>query len=146
MPRGSRLDGERLCGDMIVADRSEAKSQRLARVEHEIVRELSELIREELKDPRIGFVTLVACEISPDLRSARVFASPMGDRRQQSQTITGLQSAAGFLSVELGKRMRMRRTPVLSFVRDDSIARGVRMSTLLDEVQRQDESRRKADA
>jgi ribosome-binding factor A len=101
------------------------------------------LIHEDLKDPRIGFVTLVGCEVSPDLRSARVFASPMGDKREQGQTMRGLQSAAGFLSVELGKRMRMRRTPTLAFVRDDSIARGVRMSTILDEVHRQDESRRK---
>ena len=123
-------------------ERSEGKNQRLARVEHEIVRELSELIHEELKDPRIGFVTLVGCEVSPDLRTARVFASPMGDGRAQSATMRGLQSAAGFLSVELGKRMRMRRTPMLAFVRDDSIARGVRMSTILDEVHRRDESRK----
>jgi ribosome-binding factor A len=128
-----------------LADQAPGKSQRLARVEHEIVRELSELIREELKDPRIGFVTLVGCEVSPDLRSARVFASPMGDKRQQSATIAGLRSAAGFLSVELGKRMHMRRTPVLTIVRDESIARGVRMTTLLDEVQRLDESRKRHD-
>jgi ribosome-binding factor A len=126
-------------------EKPDAKSQRLARVEHEIVRELSEIIHEELKDPRIGFVTLTGCDVSPDLRSAHVFASPMGDKRAQSDTMRGLQSASGFLSVELGKRMRMRRTPTLTFVRDDSIARGVRMSTLLDEVQRRDESRRKSD-
>ncbi len=126
-------------------ERAYGKSQRLARVEHEIVRELSELIHEDLKDPRIGFVTLIGCDVSPDLRSARVFASPLGEKRAQSATMQGLQSAAGFLSVELGKRMRMRRTPTLTFVRDDSIARGVRMATLLDEVQRRDESRKHGD-
>jgi ribosome-binding factor A len=126
-------------------DRPQGKSQRIERVEHEIVRELSELIHEEIKDPRIGFVTIIGCDVSPDLRSARVFASPMGDKRAQSATIQGLQSAAGFLSVELGKRMRMRRTPTLTFVRDDSIARGVRMTTIIDEVQRRDESRKHAD-
>ena len=126
-----------------MVDGSGTKSQRLARVEHEIVRDLSELIHEELKDPRIGFVTLVGCDITPDLRTARVFASPMGDKRQQAKTMSGLQSASGFLSVELGKRMRMRRTPTLTFVRDDSIARGVAMSTLLDQVQRQDEARKR---
>ncbi|HET9341421.1 MAG TPA: 30S ribosome-binding factor RbfA [Candidatus Eremiobacteraceae bacterium] len=120
----------------------DGKNTRLARVEHEIVRELSELIHEDLKDPRIGFVTLVGCDVSPDLRSARVYASPLGDGRAQSATMRGLQSASGFLSVELGKRMRMRRTPTLTFVRDDSIARGVRMSTILDEVHRRDESRK----
>jgi ribosome-binding factor A len=122
-------------------ERTGAKSQRLERVEHEVVRELSELIHESLKDPRVGFVTIVKCEVSPDLRTARVFASPMGDRRQSAATITGLQSAAGFLSVELGKRLRMRRTPTLTFIRDESIARGVRMSNMLDEVQRKDERR-----
>lgn len=126
-------------------DRSEGKSQRLARVEREIVRELSEMILEDLKDPRIGFVTIVGCDVSPDLRHARVFASPMGDNRAQSATMKGLQSASGFLSTELGKRMRMRRTPTVTFVRDDSIARGVRMSTILDEVQRLDESRKHSD-
>ena len=128
-----------------MADQSDGRSPRLARVEHEIVRELSELIHEDLKDPRIGFVTIVGCEISPDLRHARVFASPMGDRRVQSATMQGLQSAAGFLSVELGKRMRMRRTPTLTFIRDESIARGVRMSTILDEVHRRDESKKRGD-
>jgi ribosome-binding factor A len=123
-------------------DRPEGRSQRLERVEHEIVRELSELIHEELKDPRIGFVTIVGCHVSPDLRSARVYASPMGDSRAQSATMQGLISAAGFLSVELGKRMRMRRTPTLTFERDDSIARGVRMTTMIDEVHRLDESRK----
>jgi ribosome-binding factor A len=126
-------------------DRPVGKTQRLERVEHEIVRELSELIHEELKDPRIGFVTIIGCEVSPDLRSARVFASPMGDKRVQSATMQGLESAAGFLSVELGKRMRMRRTPTLTIVRDDSIARGVRMTTMIDEVQRRDESRKHVD-
>ena len=124
-------------------DHPEGRQQRLARVEHEIVRELSEVIHEDLKDPRIGFVTLTGCDVSPDLRSARVYASPMGDGRAQSATMRGLQSASGFLGIELGKRMRMRRTPALTFVRDDSIARGVRMSTILDEVHRADESRKR---
>ena len=122
-------------------ERTGAKSQRLERVEHEVVRELSELIHESLKDPRVGFVTIVNCEVSPDLRTAKVFASPMGDRRQSAATIAGLQSAAGYLSVELGKRLRMRRTPTLTFIRDESIARGVRMANMLDEVQRKDERR-----
>jgi len=125
-----------------VQEHPDGKNTRLARVEHEIVRELSELIHEDLKDPRIGFVTLIGCDVSPDLRSARVYASPLGDGRAQSATMRGLQSASGFLSVELGKRMKMRRTPTLTFVRDDSIARGVRMSTILDEVHRRDESRK----
>jgi ribosome-binding factor A len=122
-----------------------ARNQRLERVEHEIVRELSELLHKELKDPRVGFVTITGCKISPDLTSARVFASPMGDKRAMSQTMRGLQSAAGFLSVELGKRLGMRRTPTLRFERDDSIERGVKLTNIIDEVQRADEARAQHD-
>ena len=136
--RYSQLDIEHMCGD-IVADNPAVKSQRLIRIEHEIVRELSEIVHEELKDPRVGFVTLVGCEVSPDLRSARVFASPMGDARAARDTMKGLQSAAGFLSTALGKRMRTRRTPALTFVRDESIARGVRVTNIINEVRRADE-------
>lgn len=118
-----------------------AKNQRLGRVEHEIVRELSDLLRQELKDPRVGFVTIVGCDVSADLRSARVYVSPLGDPRASAATMRGLGSAAGFLSVELGKRLRLRRTPTLAFVRDDSIARGVRVTHIIDEVQRRDEGR-----
>ena len=105
------------------------------------MRELSELLHKELKDPRVGFVTITGCKVSPDLRSARVFASPMGDGRAITQTMRGLASAAGFLSVELGKRLGMRRTPTITFVRDESIERGVRLSTMIDEVKRLDDAR-----
>lgn len=106
------------------------------------MRELSELIHETLKDPRVGFVTITGCRVSPDLRDARVYASPMGDPRAMAQTMRGLNSAAGFLSVELAQRLSLRRSPTLRFVRDDSIARGVRVTTMIDEVHRLDESRR----
>lgn len=117
----------------------EAKSQRLQRIEHEIVRELSEIVHEQLKDPRVGFVTFLGAHVSPDLRTARVFASPLGDERTSRQTMKGLQSAAGFLSTELGKRLQTRRTPTLTFVRDKSIEHGVRVTTMIDEVRQEDE-------
>lgn len=120
---------------------SDAKGQRLERIQHEIVRELSELLHKELKDPRVGFVTITGCKISPDLSSARVYASPMGDARAIAETMRGLASAAGFLSVELGKRLGMRRTPAIHFVRDESIERGVKLTNIIDEVQRRDEAR-----
>jgi ribosome-binding factor A len=116
----------------------EGRSQRLQRIEHEIVRELSELVHEQLKDPRVGFVTITGAQVSPDLRSARVFASPLGDERAAGQTMRGLQSAAGFLSAELGKRLQTRHTPTLTFIRDTSIERGVRVTTMIDEVLQQD--------
>jgi ribosome-binding factor A len=117
----------------------EARSQRLQRIEHEIVRELSEIVHEQLKDPRVGFVTITGAHVSPDLRTARVFASPLGDERTARQTMRGLQSAAGFLSAELGKRLQTRNTPSLTFTRDTSIERGVRVTTMIDEVRQQDE-------
>jgi len=122
---------------------SEPRNKRLERIEHEIVREVSELLHKELKDPRVGFVTITGAKISPDLSSARVYASPMGDKRSTSQTMRGLASAAGFLSVELGKRLGMRRTPTIHFERDDSIERGVKLTNIIDEVQRADEARAK---
>jgi len=122
---------------------SEPRSKRLERIEHEIVREVSELLHKELKDPRVGFVTITGAKISPDLSSARVYASPMGDKRATSQTMRGLASASGFLSVELGKRLGMRRTPTIHFERDDSIERGVKLTNIIDEVQRADEARAK---
>jgi ribosome-binding factor A len=118
---------------------SEARSQRLQRIEHEIVRELSEIVREQLKDPRVGFVTFLGAHVSTDLRSCRVYASPMGDERASRQTMRGLQSAAGFLSAELGKRLQTRHTPTLTFIRDSSIERGVRVTTMIDEIRQEDE-------
>jgi ribosome-binding factor A len=118
---------------------SEARSQRLQRIEHEIVRELSEIVREQLKDPRVGFVTFLGAQVSPDLRRCRVYASPMGDERASRQTMRGLQSAAGFLSAELGKRLQTRHTPTLTFIRDSSIERGVRVTTMIDEIRQEDE-------
>lgn len=102
------------------------------------MRELSEIVHEQLKDPRVGFVTFTGAHVSPDLRSARVFASPLGDERTARETMRGLQSAAGFLSAELGKRLQTRNTPSLTFTRDTSIERGVRVTTMIDEVRQQD--------
>jgi ribosome-binding factor A len=123
-------------------EQPEGKSQRLMRIEHEIVRELSAIVHEELKDPRVGFVTILAADVAPDLRSARIYASPMGDERVSQNTMRGLQSAAGFLSAELGKRMHTRRTPSLTFIRDSSIERGVRVSHVIDEVLKRDEQKK----
>ena len=125
-----------------MSQRPEGKSQRLARIEHEMVRELSQIVREDLKDPRVGFVTILGAEVSPDLRSARIYASPMGDERAARETMKGLQSAAGFMSAELGKRMQTRHTPSLTFVRDSSIERGVRVSHVIDEVRKRDDERK----
>jgi ribosome-binding factor A len=101
---------------------------------NEAVREvLSARIAEGLNDPRIGFVTLTSVETSPDLRHARVYVSVLGDEGERAETMDALQSAHGLLQKAIGQELRMKRTPTLNFVFDESIDRGMRISELLDE-------------
>ena len=101
---------------------------------NEAVREvLSGHITEDLKDPRIGFVTVTGVETSPDLRHARVYVSVLGSVAEKEEALEGLQSSAGFLQAKVGEELRMKRTPTLEFRYDDSIERGMRISELLDE-------------
>jgi ribosome-binding factor A len=101
---------------------------------NEAVREvLSGRLAEGLKDPRIGFVTVTAVETSPDLRHARVYVSVLGDAADRDRTLAGLTSSHGLLQAEIARELRMKRTPTLEFVYDESIDRGMRISELLDE-------------
>jgi ribosome-binding factor A len=110
------------------------------------MRRVNELLRHivgeamgELKDPRIGFVTVTGVETSPDLRHARVFVSVLGSTRKREQTIAGLNSAHGVLQARIGREVRLKRTPQLSFEYDPSVERGVRMTHLIDELAPDDE-------
>ena len=99
---------------------------------NEAVREvLSARIAAGLSDPRIGFVTLTSVETSPDLRRARVYVSVLGDEAQRAETLAGLGSAHGLLQQAIGRELRMKRTPTLEFVFDESIDRGMRITELL---------------
>ncbi len=101
---------------------------------NEAVREvLSVRIAEGLKDPRIGFVTVTAVDTSTDLRHARVYVSVLGDEKEREATLEGLQSSHGVLQARIARELRMKRTPTLDFVYDDSIERGMRITELLDE-------------
>jgi ribosome-binding factor A len=101
---------------------------------NEAVREvLSGRLAEGLKDPRVGFVTVTAVETSPDLRRARVYVSVLGDEADRDRTLAGLTSSHGLLQAEIARELRMKRTPTLEFVYDESIDRGMRISKLLDE-------------
>jgi ribosome-binding factor A len=101
---------------------------------NEAVREiLSARIAEGLKDPRIGFVTVTAVETSPDLSHARVFVSVLGDEEARDDSLAGLASSHGYLQGLIGTELRMKRTPTLEFVYDDSIDRGMRITELLDD-------------
>jgi ribosome-binding factor A len=100
---------------------------------NEAVREvLSGHITEDLKDPRVGFVTVTGVETSPDLRHARVYVSVLGSAEQREQALEGLRSSAGFLQAKVGEELRMKWTPTLEFHYDESIDRGMRITELLD--------------
>ena len=108
-------------------------ADRLRRVNESLRQVLSETIG-RLKDPRIGFVTVTAVKVSPDLRQARVFVSVLGSERKRTQTIAGLQAAHSVLQAQVAQELRLKRTPQLSFEYDPSVERGVRMTKLIDEL------------
>ena len=101
-------------------------------------RDLSEILRLELKDPRIGLVTLTGIELSPDLTHAKVFYTVMGSDEQIEETHATLTRAAGFLRSRIARTLTIRVTPELHFVYDESIARGDRLSRLIDAAVRSD--------
>ena len=88
----------------------------------------------ELKDPRIGFVTVTGVKTSTDLRSAVVFVSVLGSERKRERSIAGLQAAHGLLQARIAQELRMKRTPLLTFEYDHTVEQGVRMSKLIDEL------------
>ncbi|MGZ5340451.1 MAG: 30S ribosome-binding factor RbfA [Solirubrobacterales bacterium] len=105
---------------------------RMRRV-NEVMREvLGAAITTELKDPRVGFVTVTSVETSPDLRSARVYVSVLGSAQEREASMTGLQAAHGFLQGKIAAEVRIKRTPTLTFHYDESIEQGMRISRLLD--------------
>jgi len=106
--------------------------QRLRRVADQIQRELSDLLRAELKDPRVGLITLTGVEVSPDLAHAKIFYTTLAEGASLDETSAGLARAAGFLRTRLGRRLRLRVTPELHFHYDASVERGVRLSQLID--------------
>lgn len=108
------------------------------RVVEQIRRELAELIRLELKDPRVGMVSLTAVEITPDYAHAKIFYTSLADAAQRAEIERGLKRSAGFLRRELGKRVRIHHTPELHFVYDASVERGTELSRLIDEAVRSD--------
>jgi ribosome-binding factor A len=93
---------------------------------------LSDVISKELLDPRIGFVTVTSVKTSPDLRHARVYVSVLGDGEARDATLTGLQSASGYLQSRVSSALRLKHTPTITFDYDDSIDHGMRITELLD--------------
>lgn len=111
------------------------------RINGEVMRELSNIIRGEIKDPRINPLTsVVAVEVAPDLKSCKAYISVLGDEQSQKDTLAGLKSAEGFIRRELARSINLRNTPQIRFILDQSIEYGVNMSKLIDEVNRKDEN------
>ena len=105
------------------------------RINMEVQRELSQIIRSEIKDPRINPMTsVVAVEVTPDLKYCKAYISVLGDEEAGKATIEGLRSAASFVRRELAHRVNLRNTPEIKFILDQSIEYGVNMSKLIDEV------------
>ena len=105
---------------------------RMRRVD-EALREVVAAAVSELSDPRLGFVTVTGVETSPDLRTAKVFVSVLGDETERDATLDALRSSHGVLQSRIAAETRMKRTPTLTFHYDDTIEKGVRISRLLDE-------------
>jgi ribosome-binding factor A len=108
-------------------------SERMRRVNESVRQVLAESVP-ELKDPRIGLVTVTGVDTSPDLRHATVYVSVLGSGRKQKATLTGLEAAHGLLQSRLARELRLKRTPQLTFEYDPSVERGVRMGQLIDEL------------
>ncbi|MCL2865424.1 MAG: 30S ribosome-binding factor RbfA [Lachnospiraceae bacterium] len=105
------------------------------RINNEVQRELSNILRGGVKDPRVAeMTTVVAVEVASDLKTCKAYVSVLGDLKVQEDTIAGLQSAEGFIRRELARNLNMRNTPTVQFVLDQSIAYGVNMSKKIDEV------------
>jgi ribosome-binding factor A len=88
----------------------------------------------DLKDPRIGMVTVTGVDVTPDLREARVYVSVLGSEKRRRATLAGLESAHGVLQARINRELNLRRTPMLAFAYDDAVERGVRMTKLIDEL------------
>lgn len=113
------------------------------RVNGEVHRVLAEIIRGEIKDPRISpWTSVVAVEVAPDLKSCKAWISVLGNEEARESTLQGLKSAEGFIKMKLAKKINLRNTPEITFVMDQSIEYGVNMSHKIDEVMAEDAERR----
>lgn len=112
---------------------------RLSRINEEVKRVVSEIIRNELKDPRISTLcSVVAADVTPDLKFAKIFISALGSEEEKKSTLTGLNSAAGYVRREIGERINLRNNPEVHFEIDKSIEHGARILDILSEINKKD--------
>ncbi|WP_027438249.1 30S ribosome-binding factor RbfA [Lachnospira multipara] len=115
-------------------------SSKNIRINSEVLRELSNIIRRDIKDPRINPMTsVVSVDVAPDLKTCKAYISVLGDEQSQKDTLAGLVSAEGYIRRQLARTVNLRNTPEIKFVIDQSIEYGVKMSRLIDEVTKKDE-------
>jgi ribosome-binding factor A len=108
-------------------------SQRMRRVNEAVRNVVADGVR-DLKDPRIGMVTVTGVQVTPDLNEATVFVSVLGNEKARQATLAGLASAHGVLQARINRELSLRRTPTLAFAYDDTVERGVRMTKLIDDL------------
>ena len=112
-------------------------ADRMRRVDEAVREVLSDAISHQVKDPRVGFVTVTAVETAPDLRRARVFVSVLGEQGVRERSLDGLRSAHGVLQRAVARELRLKHTPALEFVYDDTSERGMRIAELIDREAKQ---------
>ncbi len=110
-------------------------AKRMRRVDEAVREVISDALSQHVKDPRVGFVTVTDVKTSADLRHARVYVSVLGDPAEREASLEGLRSAHGFLQGRVGGELRLKRTPALEFVQDDTAARAARVERLLAETE-----------
>lgn len=115
-------------------------STRQQRIQQLLIEEVSDIVLREVKDPRIGFLTVTGASVSPDMRHARIFVTIMGTEEEQAAGMKGLQSAARFIRRAFGRRCDLRVTPEIEFRFDAAIQHGVRIFDLLEQIKREDDA------
>jgi ribosome-binding factor A len=113
-------------------------SHRANRVGEQMKKELSDIIGRKIKDPRIGFVTVTDVEVTGDLQQAKAYISVLGDEEQRENTLKGLAKAKGFIRSEIGQRIRLRKTPEITFEFDESVDYGNKIETLIHQLHHED--------
>jgi len=115
--------------------------ERVKKVEIAIQKEFSEILRREIKDPRIDFVTVTKVKVTPDLKIANIYVSVHGSEKEKEQSMKGLESAKGYIRSLFGKRFSLRFTPEIRFFFDKSIEEGIRITRLISEIREKEKNK-----
>lgn len=111
---------------------------RVEKIQEELQHQISKIVHQELNDPRIGFVTITRVEVTPDLREARVFFTMMGTEESLNASVKGLNRSSGFVRRLIAQRIRMKFTPQINFIYDDSLKRQVRIDNIIEKIHKEE--------